>query len=142
MTGSSINAITTGILIGVSTLLIVWDVVLTRWKGAKTESRLLANWARDWTVIPYAWGVLGGHWFWFWETSVPDEMVRVAFYIVLSVLLLALDIAFYRLREAYLFIPPKWVQYIRHPLVALVLGVLVGHYLWGQRTLSPFPLPI
>lgn len=140
MTGADVDRITTGIIIGVTVLLIVWDVVLTQWKDARTESRLLANWSRDWTIIPYAWGVLGGHWFWFWGAPVPDENIRVAFYIAISILILISDAILYYVRQEFLYLPPRWVQYMRHPLCMVIVGILVGHFLWGQRTLVPFPI--
>lgn len=56
---------TIAILLGITALLIGWDiyVALTPQKG-DTISEVIRDWAFAHPVIPFALGVLCGHWLW------------------------------------------------------------------------------
>ena len=52
------------VILAVAALLIVWDFVVGYLGGAEaTESHLMLSFAREYPIIPFAFGVLMGHLF-------------------------------------------------------------------------------
>lgn len=55
---------TIAILIAVAALLIAWDVwIYVQPPGGDTISEIVHGWARKYTSVPFAFGVLMGHFF-------------------------------------------------------------------------------
>lgn len=53
------------VLLALVGLLIVWDVFLAaREPSGDTISERIRFWARRYSMIPFSFGVLVGHWFW------------------------------------------------------------------------------
>ena len=89
--------------------------------GQPTESQVLRDWARDWTLLPFIAGFLVGHWF------APRQVVSYSawgFCLPIFGILLAIDIYFNVKQLA----PPAW----RYSLFYALAGIPVGMYLWGQ----------
>lgn len=109
--------------------LIVYDVFAMK-IGQPTESMVLRDWGRDWTLLPFVAGFLLGHWFG------PRQVVTSsAWMYALPILgvLLAVDI-FWNIKFHGVY--PFW----RYSLFYALAGIPAGMYLWGQPGgWSPLP---
>lgn len=84
-------------------------------------------------VIPYGWGLLGGHGLWVWpRLSSPWFSGWPVWVAVLSGVLVA-DIALWRQDEEDRARWPRWARILRNPGLWLLLGVALGHLTWPQR---------
>ena len=55
----------TEIVILVTTFLVIgYDIYAAADREQKTISRVMLEAARRYPIVPFAWGVLMGHWFW------------------------------------------------------------------------------
>ncbi len=65
---------TTWVVFVVAGILLIWDiyVFVTPPKG-DTISEVIAEWAQEWTVVPFVFGVLMGHFFWPVRTIPPSD---------------------------------------------------------------------
>lgn len=113
------------ILIAVIVGLIVYDIFARDLSGV-TESMVLRDWARDWTLLPFCAGFLLGHWF------APQAKVNwSAWMYALPIFagLLIVDIVFnlkgYNPETTTL---PMW----RYSLWYALAGIPLGAVLWAQ----------
>jgi hypothetical protein len=113
--------VTIWLLIVTTTILIGWDiyVALTPQRG-DTISEILLHTAQYASLLPAALGFLMGHLFWPRERggfSLPGTIGSVSFFAGRDVL------AFFWPVIAV----PWW------PIVALLIGIILGHFFWAQR---------
>lgn len=109
-------------------LLLAYDVIAGK-IGQPTESMVLRDWGRDWTILPFIAGFLLGHWFG------PRQNVSFSawgFALPILAVLLVTDIV-WNLKG----LPPTaW----RYSLWYALAGIPAGMYLWGQPGgWSPLP---
>ena len=104
------------VVLGVTVALIVWDVFLAadRQRG-NTISEIISKASKKWWVCPYAWGVLGGHWF----LNTPFDIPQ---WVTIASLTLALGGGI--VAGAYGTRVPRWI--------ALGVGFVHGWLIWGQ----------
>lgn len=109
--------------------LIVYDAFAMQ-LGQPTESMVLRDWARDWTILPFIAGFLLGHWFG------PRQNVSYSawgFCLPIMITLLIVDIVMNLKYSGQTF---AW----RYSLWYALAGIPVGMYLWGQPgSWSPLP---
>jgi len=55
---------TTIFVIASTVIIIAYDIYAAADRDELTISQLMNRSARKWPMIPFAWGVLIGHWFW------------------------------------------------------------------------------
>lgn len=117
------RTVTKIIIIVVAAVLIIWDIIAAaKFGSAATESNVILSWATRHFTVPYAWGVLGGHFFWPREQALNnmrgvDSLLKVMLPSTAALIL------------ADIFIePPTWAV----PL-APVLGYFIGHFFWPQK---------
>ena len=119
----SLRTVTKIIIVAVTAFIIIWDVIAAAQGGARaTESNVLLSWALKHFTVPYAWGVLGGHFFWPRESAFNGMKGIDSLLKVILPSTLALVIA-----DIYI-VPPTWMV-----PVAPVVGYFVGHFFWPQR---------
>jgi hypothetical protein len=113
------------ILIAVATFgLSLWDLVpaLNSVDG-DTISRIIRAWSREWPILAYLWGLLGGHFFLGYSEALTNP--RGDLYLTLWVTWAAFILnLWYRSNDVepnvYIF------------AVAITLGLLVGSFFWSQ----------
>jgi hypothetical protein len=88
-----------------------------------TISAVLRAWSRDWIVIPYLYGVLGGHWFLGHDHAITDPHGDLYITVWTMWLMLIVSLAF---RRAEVDVP-AWGY-----LACMAVGVAVGHWFWSQ----------
>lgn len=126
--------ITKLIVIGVIVGLIVYDV-FAQGLGQPTESMVLRNWARDWSLLPFCAGFLSAHWF------APRQHIDISGWmwnLPMMALLLGIDIGWNIWGDKLLtdLTYPGW----RFPLWYFILGLPFGYFLWDQAAgWSPLP---
>jgi len=114
--------LTDWIILGTIAAIAVSDVALMR-RGIPTYSNRLKAWGSRLSFFPYAWGVLGGH-FWSPLEPVVSWQVTIA---VLPTIGIALSLTHLLLRK------PGWGWVKWLPLLAYFpAGVPVGAILWAQ----------
>lgn len=120
MTG---DRITEWVLVGTALLWLAWEGVIV-WKRKqgerwKTISMVLQRRAYEFSIIPWSFGVLCGHWWW----NVPNtEPIRGEPWIYIGLVWLTAMVGV-----------ADWLKFRRHPALVLVVGIIAGHFLWPQR---------
>lgn len=117
----AVRNMTIGIMAGAALALILWDVYAG--KHHETESKILAEGARTANSLPFACGVLVGHWF-FNRADVDYHMWPYA--LVALVLVAVWDVL-----ANTVLTPPAWS---RNAGLWFAIGVPVGSIFWGQAT--------
>lgn len=106
----------------VAAVLIAFDIYLASDKTpGNTYSEVIRNWAVINPLLPYAFGVLGGHFFLLRDSALfgqPNSVVLLGW---TGIVFLMVGIAF----RGFGLVMPAWIP--------LVLGVVAGHYLWPQH---------
>lgn len=106
------------------TLLVGYDIVALVVGGAKsTISSVMRDWAHELPILAYAWGVLGGHFFWGHPEPVTTEtgdLVLLLFSVWVGVIL---NFAYQDGAKDL----PLWVW-----IVIVMAGLVAGHFFWSQ----------
>jgi hypothetical protein len=102
--------------------LLIYDVVALK-IGQPTESMVLRDWARDWTVLPFIAGFLSAHWF------APRQNVSWSAWGFALPILGALLIGDLIWNLKFAQNPIPWWRF---SFIYFALGTPVGCYLWGQ----------
>jgi hypothetical protein len=102
---------------------IIWDFVVVGAAPANVDatiSQIILEWAYDWPALPWAVGVLCGHWFWprYVYSSLDRSTWRYWVLGLLAVAAMAVDIV--------------WLDRV-FPLLPFMLGIPIGYLLWPQR---------
>ena len=89
--------------------------------SGNTWSEVIQRWSRELPIIPYAFGVLGGHWF----TVRPEGLLlgtpESAYALgATGVSMLVVSIAFKLMNYS---IPAGWIF--------VLLGMIAGHFFWA-----------
>jgi len=89
-----------------------------------TLSAVLYTWSRDWWIIAYVWGVLGGHFFGghAQATTTPVQDTYLTFWFMW--VLMIVNVA--HVKEQWPLLP-TWCY-----LTLIMIGVLSGHFFWSQ----------
>lgn len=116
------RAITSWGMAAIVVLLIAWDIVLSR-LNEDTESQIISELARKWSVLPFFLGVLVGHWL-MNRTEVDYSLWPIA----VGALLLVVG-----LDAAHHLSPVGLAAWVRYPGIWAVVGIAVGSFFWGQR---------
>ena len=105
----------------ITVITLAMDVALVQ-NHQRTESQEIKDWSLRWTWLPFAFGVLMGHWF------APGVAIRGDLYGPLGgiLVLFVWDLLF------HYFITGDRPWY-RYPLLYVFLGMPVGCFLWGQN---------
>lgn len=120
--------ITQLILVGVIVALIVYDVYAGS-LGQPTESAVLRDWARDWTLLAFVAGFLLGHWF---GPRVHADVSGWMWALPIFFVLFVLDLGWVTWAKA------RWAaQGLKDPwwrwsLWYALLGIPAGIWLWPQ----------
>lgn len=120
------DAVTVGLVVGTAAAWIAWDVVLGV-RRQKTESMWIAQWSRQFNVLPFAIGTLVGHWF--VQSPEPDYRAWPAA-VACAIGVLGFDLVSFPWPRGAILNVPKWLRY---PGLWLAFGVPVGHFFWPQR---------
>lgn len=138
-----LNEITWWVFVALAFALLAWEAVViiaeARRRGGprvQTISQVVKEKAKTWTVMPYVFGALGTHYFPPWPSTADvftDWGYGVA--IALVPLLLAWDVA-WRRRPWVEY--PRWARWARWPFGWFLVGLLVGSFLFVQRTVQPW----
>lgn len=107
--------------------LIAYDVIAGK-LGQPTESAVLRDWARDWTILPFTAGFLLGHWF---GPHVHADVSGWMWALPIMGVLLGIDVYWNVIRpqKIRLVAPPPWWRY---SLWYALAGIPVGMLLWPQ----------
>ena len=125
--------ITLSVIIFTFVALIIYDllVVFKAVKNEKTLSVVMKYIGMELPFFPFMWGVLTGHFFWPATTDPVSMFLHQNIALWLSVF------------SALLCFWTLWVTYFKnkthrvyefvtkYPIVMVVFGVLVGHFVWG-----------
>lgn len=115
-----------------------WELVLVagraKGEGWETISMVLKNFALRANVLPFAWGLLGGHLFVAWD--IVDE--RPWFggwwaWVATACLLLCVDVVLALAPVPDRALWPAWARVLRYPGLWVVWGVAMGFATWPQR---------
>lgn len=110
--------VTIGLLAGALALLIGWDVyVATNAVGGDTISEITLGWSKRIWTMPLTVGVVCGHLFWP-TLRTQKSWVTVALLSGIAAVSVFLDILGH----------PEVT-----PAIPFAMGVLIGHFGWGQR---------
>ena len=124
------DRITIALIAATAVAWIVWDVILGA-KRQKTESMWIAEWSRQWNVLPFLLGALIGHWT--LQTPAPNYALW-PFAVAAAVAVLAYDLLCHpwsaKGSTVTLLRPARWMRY---PGLWTLFGVAMGSLLWGQR---------
>lgn len=104
-------------------LLIAYDVVCGPWFNNPTESMVLRDWSKDWTILPFIAGFLLSHWF------LPLKSINSSawgFALPIFAVLFIIDLIIH-------FGYPGQVFWWRYPFIYCILGIVAGGLLWPQR---------
>jgi len=112
------------IVLGIIAAIAVSDVVLV-WYRIPTYSQRMRVWGSRVSFFPYAWGVLGGH-FWAPMDPIMDWWVTLIGLVVIGLALSALHAILRRLEWRFV----KWLPVC----VYLPAGIPIGAVLWSQGT--------
>jgi hypothetical protein len=115
--------VTEWVIVGAFVLLLAYDGVVA-YLHAPTESQVLRDWAWKWSTVPLIAGILCGHWFGN-QVKVSGSAWINAVPILLGYILW--DMLLQKFAKESL---EKWYRY---PLIHVVVGILVGMFLWGQE---------
>lgn len=115
------DRIMTVVLMGIAALLaIIWDIYVVFFNKEKRDS--ISEWMKDLSqhtlVIPFAWGALGGHFFWPGEPLfgwTPSFLLLLGIGLVWGFLQLAI---------------PAIRDFKYRMIVSMVIGTICGHLLW------------
>lgn len=88
-----------------------------------TISAILHEWSREWVVLSYLWGLLGGHWFlgYYRALTTPQGDLVLTLFSLWAVFVANVVLRAYEVET------PTWGH-----VVALVVGVIIGHFFWSQ----------
>lgn len=114
----------TSLLMTISALVwIAWDVfVAGNDVVGDTESEVILDWSIEYRALPFVFGVLGGHWFW---PRPEAKQYRPALY-------WSLFAATFLIFTIMLVLPEMARIVLPHPLLAVLVGIPIGHYMWPQ----------
>lgn len=127
---SVINIFTAFGMAAIPLLVILWDVFLAT-NSQRTVSEIMLSSAREFVTIPVAWGVLAGHFFWWWTSpSLPIGTSRYYILAGIGIVVLVWDICM----QIYPFPSGSWLWYLRYPAIWVVVGFLVGRYFFPQTS--------
>jgi hypothetical protein len=102
----------------------LWDLIpaLNNVDG-DTISRIIRAWSREWPILAYLWGLLGGHFFLGYSKTVisPSGDIYFIFWITWGMFILNL---WYRNNN----IEPKVYIFT----VAIIIGLVIGNFFWTQ----------
>ncbi len=142
----TLNRLTWPAFVLAAAVLAAWEAVVivaeARRRGGprvRTISQVVKEEAKRWTVTPYVWGALGSHYFPPWPSRADvfsDWGYGVA--IGLAVVLLAVDVALRRRSWDEL---PRFARWARWPFGWFLVGLVVGAFLFVQRTVQPWEGP-
>ncbi len=108
-------------LVALIVSVILMDVVFAK-KGLPTESMVLRDWARNWTILPFIAGFLLAHWF----APVRSPIVSAWGYALpIFGVLFAIDLYMNLAQPGHY---PAW----RYSLWYALAGVPAGIFLWAQ----------
>lgn len=101
-----------------------WDIVLaTDAVEGNTISKVLGRGSREWPLLAYLWGVLGGHFFLGHGPAITTPTGD--FRITIWSMWIGLILNFWYRHEAVSL--PTWAY-----AAVLVAGMIVGHFFWSQ----------
>jgi hypothetical protein len=127
-----LDKITSGLIWATIIIWIIWDVYVAL-VGAKTESRIIADWSSVSVALPWAIGMLCGHWFALWRKKpAPHSTLRTSINFGFFGLLLVWDFCTYKFAWTAL-------ASLRYPGYWPIIGFPMGRYLWGQRMKTSVP---
>jgi hypothetical protein len=118
------QTVTVVLIVAVSIGLSAYDVLpATNAVDGDTISEVIRRWGREWVVLPYIWGGLGGH---FWagyphQTWTAGEELRITLWSMWMVFVLNLGI------RQYVRDWPWWAF-----LLAMMVGAVVFSFTWSQ----------
>lgn len=126
--------ITKIVVVSVIVGLIGYDVICPS-IGQPTESMVLRNWARDWSLLPFCAGILTAHWFapqrqidisgWMWNLPIMGILIGTDIGWNLWGNSIHTDLTY-----------PWW----RFPFWYFLMGLPCGYFLWDQAAgWSPLP---
>lgn len=121
----------TEIVVAATTVgLLAYDVIALK-VGQPTESMVLRDWARSWTLLPFVAGFLLGHWF---GPRQDPSFSAWAYALPIMALLLVGDVVW------NVWFSSGEVPWWRYSLWYALAGIPAGMYLWGQPGgWSPLP---
>jgi hypothetical protein len=88
-----------------------------------TISAVIRSWAKEWAVVPYIWGVLGGHFFLGYPQAITDPTgdLYITMFSIWSMFLASLVMRSYGTEVSV------WIR-----LLVMAVGVLMGSFFWSQ----------
>lgn len=121
----SLQLTSAALIVLVTLILSLYDIVpAVNDARGDTISEVLRQWSRDWPVLAYMWGVLGGHWFLGHAAYVTGSQRGDAALLVLSgwaALILCVGLQDYTERLG-----------LGVHAAFLLAGIAAGHFLWTQ----------
>ena len=122
------------LLIAVPVIFIVWDIITVAMAGGSTTLSYVVKIASSFNQhfsIPFAYGVLGGHFF--INRNKPNEgimkIIALSVLGVISVFIITMDLMNYFNEWNVWFI--NFISY--NLIITLVIGFITGWGLWGQK---------
>lgn len=112
-----------GLIVAVTIIAIGWDfVVALNGIPRDTISEVIKYWARQFPLIAYAWGVLGGHFFWVRRAGPIVEYGLPSYTLLAATAFLVV----------YIGIFIKQTGGVYYPYWFFVAGIFAGHFIWPQ----------
>lgn len=126
MNTSTLDLITRLHLIIIPIEIVLWDV-FTILHGGRSISGYISGEARHTTSIPFAWGILTGHFFaWVMDTE-GEFSIKVFWWVGALLAVILWD--WYSHGHTI----PDWMQMVRYPLIWVGLGTILGFLAWAQK---------
>ena len=126
-----LNLITALAMVIVTTLLIGWDIwVVTH--GGKTISNYMMNVGREFMTAPFAWGMLGGHFFAFHFRNFDSsgQIWRSLTLAGAGIVILLWDVWM----QFHPFPAGSAAHWLRYPFVWFLIGTVAGWGLFPQTS--------
>ena len=110
----------------VTVYLISWDlVVATNKVQGDTISEIIAAIARKHLIIPTAFGIVAGHFFWPGTPRlVPSQTIGA--FVIIGLLVIGFDLLHWK----YDLVFWGWLE--KYPIVIFQVSVILGHLTWSQ----------
>ena len=111
------------ILVATTVNIIVYDILAVIYGKRSTISKVVLDTSLKFLFIPYACGVLMGHFFWPGREAGKKQIIALA---IISVCILGYSIyGLYAKDTVTLFLK-------KYPIIIMQFGIVIGHFCWTQ----------
>lgn len=130
MDGKEARKVTEALVWSTFAIWIAWDIVaVTTWGGQATESAVIGDTAEKMILLPLAFGVLCGHFF--WKVPAGTKFWKYRHWVIFGAATLAV------ISDSIMNCMVKGAYPIEVVAMFPVIGFFLGHFFWAQRRKNP-----